>query len=174
MKKILYLAMAAFCATTLTSCLGDDTTGYDDWREENNRYLANIDEKEYTKVVPSWAPDNSVYIKWHNDRALTANNLVPMSTSTVNVKYELEDINGNKIENSYSSTTNGDSIYQSKPNSNVIGMWAAMTVMHVGDSVTLIIPYNSGYGSTLKGSIKPYSNLIFHMKMKEIVAYEKE
>lgn len=154
----------------LTSCLKSELDSYDDWRKHNDQYIASLDKNEYKLIVPDWAPQNSVYIKWHNDTTLTANNLVAMSNSTVDIKYELENIEGVKIENSYSRT---DSVYQSRPNENVVGMWIAMTTMHVGDSATVVIPYPSGYGSALTNSIKPYSNLIFHLKIKAIRAYEK-
>lgn len=153
-----------------TSCLGDDTNDYSDWRAENEAYVTNLNTREYELIVPEWAPQNSVYIKWHNDRSLTADSLVAMSTSTVDIKYELRDITGRIIENSYSSS---DSVYQSTPNSNIIGMWIAMTTMHVGDSATIVIPYPSAYGSNNSAKIKPYSTLIFDMKIKRIKAYER-
>lgn len=157
-------------STVMTSCLGDGPNEYSEWREQNDAYTAKINTTEYELIVPDWAPNNSVYIKWHNDRSLTADSLVAMSNSTVDIKYELEDIEGRAIENSYSLA---DSVYQSKPNANIIGMWIAMTTMHVGDSATVIIPYSSAYGSVSNNSIKPYSNLIFHMKIKAIKAYER-
>lgn len=156
----------------LSSCLKSDVDNYEDWRQINEEYLKNTNFSEYTRVSPDWAPEHSVYIKWHNDRSLTANNLVPISTSTVNIKYELEDVEGNTLGNSYNATA-GDSVYQSTPNENILGMWIAMTTMHVGDSCTLIIPYASAYGAGATGNIKPYSNLIYHVKLKKIVAYER-
>jgi hypothetical protein len=165
---------AASLLLSATSCLDTDDEDYAEWRQQNDEYLQNIDLNEYTRVIPDWAPNNSVYIKWHNDTTLTSKNLVAMSTSTVNIKYEMEDINGKALSNSYSMTTNGDSIYQSMPNENIVGMWAAMTTLHEGDSVTLIIPYNSAYGASGGSNFDPYSNLIYHMKLKKIVSYEKE
>lgn len=157
----------------LTSCLGDsEADDYEEWRQQNDTYIAAINTDEYELVVPEWAPQNSVYIKWHNDRSLTADNLVPLSNSTVHMKYELENIEGTKIEDTYSLAT-GDSTYQCQPNQMVTGMTIALTTMHVGDSATVIIPYPSGYGSGTSGSVKPYSNLIFHMKLKDIKAYER-
>lgn len=169
-KSIFTVLLFGIGLSTLTSCLKGDVETYDDWRQQNEAYIANLDKNEYTLVVPDWAPQNSVYIKWHNDRSLTADNLVAMSNSTVDVKYELEYYDGTKVENSYSLK---DSTYQSKPNNNVLGMWIAMTTMHVGDSATIVVPYPSGYGSQTNGKIKPYSNLIFHMKIKAIQAFEK-
>ncbi|MCM1369991.1 MAG: FKBP-type peptidyl-prolyl cis-trans isomerase [Candidatus Amulumruptor caecigallinarius] len=170
-KTVLPLA-AALMVVMLPSCLDDSPETYDDWRQENETYLENINTQEYTRVSPDWAPQNAVYIKWHNDRSSTADNLVAISNSTVDIIYEMEDIKGNKLGNSYYATT-GDSVYQSRPNANITGMWIAMTTMHVGDSATVIIPYSSAYGSTARGKILPFSNLIYHMKIKSIPAYER-
>ena len=167
------VAFAALVSAFLPSCLESDVEDYEDWRLENENYLDTVNLTDYETVVPDWAPMNRVYVRWHNDRALTASNLRPISTSTVRVKYEMEDINGTNLGNSYASTTYGDSIYQSTPNQNIIGFWAALTAMNVGDSVTMIIPYSSAYGSQARGNIKPYSNLIYHVKLTEVVAYEK-
>lgn len=162
--------MLTLVTILLPGCIKSESDDYETWRATNDAYTAAINLNEYEKVAPDWAPLNPVYIKWHNDRSKTADNLVPMSTSTVVTKYELEDINGTKIENSYARQ---DSAYVSKPNGNIIGMWIALTTMHVGDSVTLIVPYQSGYGAELKSGMRPYTNLIFHMKLKEIKAFEK-
>lgn len=177
MKKLLYSIPLVFLAFSMTGCLDDDDpeTNYAEWKSRNDEYVTRMEalsengEKVYTKVVPDWAPGNSVLIKWHNDRTLTQGNLSPLSNSTINIKYEMEDIDGKALGNSYSAA---DSVYQSRPNNNIIGMWAAMTQMHVGDSVTMVIPWASAYGVAGRGSILPFSTLIYHVKLKEIVKYE--
>lgn len=174
MKKLILTAAAGLLALAATSCIDDSPETYADWRKQNDEYLTRVDTEEYTRVTADWAPGHCVYIKWHNDRRLTESELTPLSNSTVNIKYELEDIEGNDLGNSYSLTTNGDSIYQSKPNENIIGMWIAMTNMHVGDSVSMIIPYSSAYGAATRNGIKPYSDLIYRVKMKGIPNYEKK
>lgn len=167
------LPLVALPAFILCSCnLDGDFVSYDDWREENDRYTEAVDVSEFPPYAPDWAPLNTVYIKWHNDRSKTAANIVPISTSTVNVKYELEDINGKILGNSYSAST-GDSIYRTTPNSNIIGFWETVTAMHVGDSVTVIIPYQSAYGDQTRGNIKPYSNLIYRIKLKSVEDYDR-
>lgn len=171
MKKLSLLSLASVALMSLTSCLGSDVENYDNWRKQNDDYIASIDLNEYERYIPSWAPEHAIYMKWHNDRALTAGNLVPISTSTVRVKYELEDIEGNKLQNSYKA--NGDSIYESQVNTNILGFWAALTNMHVGDSVTMILPYQSGYGNYSSGSVLPYSDLIYHVKLVSVKAYER-
>lgn len=164
----------------LSSCLGDDEEQtYAEWRKRNDEYMTKAEarltengEKEYTRISADWAPGDYVLVKWHNDRAATARNLSPLSNSTVDIKYEMENIEGDSLGNSYSSSY-GDSIYRSRPNQNIIGMWAAMLNMHVGDSVTMVIPYHSAYGDTQRGEIIPYSNLIYRVKMKAVTKFEK-
>jgi len=178
MKKI-FFSLLLFL-TLLTGCLKDnDNSQYAEWRQQNDEYITKLESQivagssEYTKFTADWAPFNSVFIKWHNDRSETARNLSPLSNSTVNITYSIKDIEDNDLGDSFSMTAWGDSIYQSKPNQNILGMWIAMVNMHEGDSVTMVIPYLSGYGANSRGSIKPYSNLIYNVKMKKVVKFEK-
>lgn len=171
MKKTT-IALATLAAMfVLPSCLKSDIDQYDKWRDLNNAFTKGIDTLEYKKFVPDWAPGNSVYVKWYNDRSLTANNLMPISTSTVSLKYEMQNIDGTPLGNSYKA--NGDSLYTSVVGKNIIGFQIALMQMHVGDSVRMIIPYQSGYGSSTTGGIAPYSNLIYDVKLVSIPAYEK-
>ncbi|MGM9816196.1 MAG: FKBP-type peptidyl-prolyl cis-trans isomerase [Lepagella sp.] len=169
-KRILPILAILAAGACFTSCMDDNEENYDDWKLQNDEYIANIDTREYEMVTPEWAPRNSVYIKWHNDRTLTAGSLVAKTNSTVNIKYEVRDIEGTLLDSSYAKT---DSVYRSTPSANIIGMWIAMTTMHVGDSATVIMPWTSGYGVAGKNNIKPYSDLIFHMKIKSIEAFER-
>lgn len=178
MKKFLFTI--PLLALLLSSCLGDDNTvDYTEWEQQNTSYVAEQEVKLapdgsrlYTRLVPEWAPNAFCLVKWETDRAATANNLRPLSNSLVNLKYDVEDIEGKRISDSYSSTTYGDSIYQCRPNQNIIGFWNCVTNMQVGDSVTCIIPYVAGYGESGNGSVKPYSTLIYHIKLVSIPAYQ--
>ena len=166
-------------AVVLTSCLGDDSDPYKDWRQLNNKFVQEkeasiVDGKlEYNRISPSWQPGSYVLMKWHNDRALTEKNLVPLYNSTVDMKYELELLDGIQIENSYSTAT-GDSTFQTTAAEVVVGWQIALMQMHVGDSVTLIVPWQYGYGSSPAGDIPAFSTLIFHMKLKGIPYYQRE
>lgn len=170
MKKILIALSALFAAVTFQSCLESDVEDYSDWRAQNDLYLDTLDTSAYTKVSPDWAPYHYIYMKWHNDRALTRDSLMPLSTSNVSVKYELCNIDSTFTQTSYKS--NGDSLYTAVVNNNIIGFQIGLLNMHVGDSVTMIIPYNSGYGSQ-STSMRPYSNLIYRVKMVKILDWEK-
>lgn len=173
------LLLLASLPLLMTSCLGDDKENdYTEWKASNERYVAETAAKtvdgvpEYEKIAPAWAPNGYVLMKWHNNRLLTAQNLVPMDNSTIDIKYELRDIEDNLLDSSYASTAYGDSIYRTQPSGTVIGFHTGLTHMHVGDSVTMVMPYQSGYGSQSTGSVKPFSTLIFHVKLKSIYRYE--
>lgn len=167
---------------SLSSCLSDDEKTYNDytdWRNQNLEYIdkakeATIDGvRQYEEVTPPWDSSTTILMQWHNNRSLTQGNLVPMNNSTVDVKYILKTIEGDTIDSSYAQTAYGDSIYRCRPNNMITGFQAALTSMHVGDSVTTIIPYTAGYGSAGSGSVLPFSTLIFGIKLVGIDSWEK-
>ena len=62
-----------------------------------------------------------------------------------------------------------DNPMTAKISSLVDGWTVAMERMHVGDSCRVVIPQNLGYGERSQNLIKPYSTLIFDIKLMEIV-----
>lgn len=179
-KSLIQLAAGILLASSLSSCLGDNDNSYDykEWIQQNETYLAEKEaatdangNKLFEKIVPTWCPGVYVLAQWHNDRSLTASNLVPMDNSTCDVIYECSYVNDTELDSSYKNTTNGDSIYRCKPSDNIVGFWTMLTNMHVGDSVTCVIPMNAAYGAS-STSVVPYSTLVYHMKLKAIHAYE--
>ncbi|MDE6512086.1 MAG: FKBP-type peptidyl-prolyl cis-trans isomerase [Muribaculaceae bacterium] len=175
--SILSVAMAA----GLSSCLGDDDdNSYDiaQWRNENETYFTRMQDtvfpdgsgrKVFESLSPVWAPTVSILAQWHNDRSQTAASLVPMDNSTIDMVYEGKYYNGTIFDASYNHSS--DSIYSCKPIDMIVGVHAVLTNMHVGDSVTCVIPSDAGYGAS-SSSIMPYSTLIFNIKLKAIKAYE--
>lgn len=153
---------------TLSSCLNnnDINTDFSEWRRLNEEYISNCETEtengvlKYDKVVPVWSKDIYVLMKWHNDRSETTNLLVPMSNSTITVKYTLTNVEGDTLDSSSSFTC--------VPNTLVTGFWTAVTNMHENDTVTAIIPYSAGYGVYGSGSVKPFSTLIFGIRLDKI------
>ena len=173
--------MSLSLCMSLTSCLGndDEPVDYTEWRQQNADYvqvkadsIGADGKKVFEKIEPVWCPGVFVLAQWHNDRSLTQGNLVPLDNSTVDVIYEVRYIDGTLLDSSYSQTTYGDSVYRCQPNSNIVGFWSMLTNMHVGDSVTCIMPMNTAYGESYYNGVVPYSTLIYHMKLKSIYAYE--
>lgn len=179
MKKAFLFLCAIALGICVASCIhDDDPKNYQQWYEDNLKYIQDAEnltedgKPVYQRYVPAWAPGTYVLMKWHNDTTLTRKNLSPLNNSTVLVKYRLRDINNNAVDSSYSMTTYGDSLFRTKVNAVIPGWQIALTNMHVGDSVTVIIPFNAAYGVTGQGAILPYSTLIFDMLLKEVQAYE--
>jgi FKBP-type peptidyl-prolyl cis-trans isomerase FklB len=176
MKRFFYtVIMAVVAITMLDSCLGNNVYDeYKEWREKNDEWLQQQKASgQYKLVTASWDPSAQVLMRWHNDTMLTRNNLKPLITSTIDVKYKLALYDGTPVDSSYYMTTPADSIYRSMINENVEGWMIALTHMHVGDSCTVIIPYQQGYGSTNRSDVLvPYSNLIFNVKLVDIYKYK--
>ncbi len=175
MKYLIYLALMIL-ALPMVSCLGDEENPYEQWRLENDEYmLAKEVETDaegkllYQKIYATWNPQGYVLMRWHNDRSLTTKNLSPLSTSTVDLKYHGRLITEEPFDSSYLKK---DSIYRSQLNANVPGFVIGVSQMHIGDSCTIIIPYGQGYGSIGSRSIKPYSDLIFDIKLVDIPGYQ--
>lgn len=177
-KNILRAAAMLLLAPCLYSCLGKDDNSYDyaEWINQNETYLTRMEDsvdadgkKVFEKIIPVWAPGVYVLAQWHNDRSLTASSLVPMDNSTCEVVYEGYYVNGTLLDASYNHYA--DSVYSCRPNDNIVGFWTMLTNMHVGDSVTCVIPTNAAYGAS-STSVMPYSTLIYNLKLKAISAYE--
>lgn len=177
-RSLVAIPIGLICLS-VSGCLKDEdniSEEYVEWRDKNLKYLeeaeALTDENGnayYERIVPSWATNTFALVHWYNDRSLTEKNLSPMDNSTVQITYELYNIDGDTISTSYASR---DSLYTSKPYQNIIGVWAPLTQMHVGDSVKIVIPYQAGYGERKYGNIPPYSTLVYNIKLKAITAYE--
>ncbi|MCQ2288572.1 MAG: FKBP-type peptidyl-prolyl cis-trans isomerase [Muribaculaceae bacterium] len=189
MKKILYaITMCAAGMMSMTSCLGNGIEDqYKDWHDANQQWLktqqvrVGTDGKLYYEAVTApWDPNARVLMHWHNDRSLTEGNLKPLYTSTVDVKYIGRLYNGTPFDSSYLSTSPRDSISRfsigpsSSSNNGLIEGWAvALMNMHVGDSCTVVIDYQQGYGIyQVNNLIKPYSVLQFDLKLDDIYKYE--
>ncbi|MGN0228746.1 MAG: FKBP-type peptidyl-prolyl cis-trans isomerase [Muribaculaceae bacterium] len=180
MKKFSNLLLIAFASLLLASCL-DETQWekYEEWRADQDEWLktqlARTDaqgDKYFETISASFDKNAVIYIHYHNDREATKNNLVPLYTSVVDVKYHGRLYNDVAFDSSYLSTSPADSVLRFSQSGLITGWVIALQNMHVGDSVTVIIPWNVGYGENGTSSIKPYSHLIFDMKLHDIYKYE--
>ena len=176
MKKFLYsVIMAVVAVTMFDSCLGKSVEDeYKDWRKTNEEwYQRQAASGEYTKLIAPWDSSAQALIRWHNDTMLTRANLKPLITSTVDVKYRLRLLNDSIVDSSYDMVSPADSIYRSVVNENVEGWMIALTRMHVGDSCTVIVPYQQGYGTVKRSDLLlPFSTLVFDMKLVDIYKYK--
>lgn len=177
---MLVLAITASFASC-NSSNEDYWTEYAEWRDANNAWieaqaaLKTADGKDfYTKIVPTWNSQAYVLMHYYNDTMLTKDNLKPLSSSTCDVKYHGKLYNDVAFDSSYLSTAPADSVYRSYLPNMVAGWSIALQKMHIGDSCQIIIPYSYGYGDRSMGTIKPYSHLVFNIKLVDIPGYEKK
>ncbi len=187
MRKLLSaIVAAALACTVLPSCGTDDDDNsidlndYKEWRARNDAWLAELQAKRnpdgtpyYTSVVPAWNPNVFVLMHFFNDRSLTAGNLVPLYTSTVDVRYVGHDCEGERFDSSTNVNQYGKLGVARFACNQVIQGWSiALENMHVGDTAEIIVPYNVAYGTSIQPKIKPYSTLRFNVRLEDIYKYE--
>lgn len=172
------IAALALILPALSSCIKDDEQDYSDWKKRNDDFVTacktatdDNGDLEYVRYTPSWlGPQQFVLIKYHVRPEGYADMIPPMDNSTVDIKYRGMLMDSTVFDSSYERTTNGDSIYRCRPNSLIPGFWATLTHLVPGDSVTVVIPSQLGYGVSGTTGIPPFSTLIFDIKMKSIVS----
>ncbi len=186
MKRIhtaILMALAAGAAVIQPACSSSDTEQlweqYAEWRNANIEWIdaqakrTNADGTPYyTKVVAPW--DVTAYVLMHHIEGPHEDNLVPLSTSTTDVRYHLHLYDGTPADSSDNVTTWGAGIFRSRLNdSGLIPGWKlAIQNMHVGDSVEVLIPYAQAYNTQSMGVVKPYSALRFNIRLVDIPYYE--
>lgn len=181
MKKLLYtIAITAIAGTFVCSCGKEEESDweqYAEWRAENEVWYeaqanrTNEDGTPYfTRLQPDWYPQSGVLIHYVNDRALTEQNLSPMITSDVTVKYKGTLCNGTVFD---ATTTGSDSARTFTLSETIIGWQIALTDMRVGDSCEVVLPYAQAYGvQGTSSGVSPYSILKFNIKLMDIPKYE--
>lgn len=184
-KLTAIIALLALSAPIFTACNDDDSSktdaNYSAWNKANQAWLDEqqnrLDENGkayYKKVVPTWNSSAYVLIHQFNDPEETKDNLVPLLTSTVDVRYRVTLYDGTPIDSSSTITSPVPGALRTQLNSSglISGWKIALTHMHVGDTCEIIIPYAQAYGITGLNTVKPYSNLVFNMRLLDIPYYE--
>ena len=183
MKKILWIIASAMTLAFMPACNSEndvDLDKYTEWKEQNEAWLKEMQARKnadgspyYRTVVPSWNTGAYVLIHYFNDRAETAENLSPLYTSTVDVRYIGYNCEGEPFDSSSLVNTYGKLGIQRFMVNNLIQGWSiALMDMHVGDTAEIIVPYEIAYGTSLLGTIAPYSNLRFNLRLEDIYRYE--
>lgn len=182
MKKLIKI-LSICTLPLLVSCSLDPDEPADpnsEWRELNDNWIkAKAAEKDasgndvYRKVTASWDPSAYILMKWHNDPSETVSELSPISTSTIDVKYEVRNIDGDLVDSSAKLVSPAAGVYRSVLNKNITGWILGLPQMHIGDTCTILIPYNQAYGTLSNSNLKPYSNLVFNVRLVGIPGLEK-
>lgn len=160
----------------MSSCIDDDDEDYSTWKADNDKYveqmasLTNPDGSLYfEKVTPDWSTGTTVLMHWYNDRQANPEKIKPLFNSWTKVKYRVTLYDGTPVDSSYLKK---DSVYVSRPGSNIVGWQIAVMNMHPGDSCRVVMPAASAYGKNKNGAVLPYSALVYDLKLVGITAYE--
>lgn len=175
-KKTRILAPVLIAVAVLMgSCSSDNKTNwenYKDWRQYNEQWLKEQTSRTnpdgtpfYTTVVAPWNPQQYILMHYWGDPAQNAGNLKPLFTSTATVNYTVQLANDTVSDSGTAFTSQLSS-------SGLIAGWSlGLMQMHVGDSCEIIMPYEVAYGSSGYGSIPPYSDLRFNVRLTDIPQY---
>lgn len=93
------------------------------------------------------------------------NRAIPTASDVVKVNYRGTLIDGTEFDSSYSRNTPSEfGVTQ------VIAGWTeALQLMPVGSKWELVVPQELAYGSADRGTIKPFSTLVFEIELLDIV-----
>lgn len=173
LSTIFVLGAVALVGFSISSCDDDDITidDYKEWRDFNNKWLIeqtllnNPNGTAYYERMPS-PIDPTAYVLMHPVGEINTENLKPLYTSVTKVNYTLRLANDSLVDQGtdFVSMLNSQSL--------IAGWSMAIMQLHVGDSAQFIIPYELGYGISGAGTILPYSNLQFNIRLVDIVNYE--
>ncbi len=128
---------------------------YGENRRAGEAFLAQNAKKDSVKVTPSGL-QYKVLVKGNGE--------VPTATQKVKVNYEGRLIDGTVFDSSYKR--NEPSTFAC--NQVIKGWTEALTMMPVGSKWELYIPQELAYGAQDKGTIKPFSTLIFTVELLSI------
>ncbi|MDE6080270.1 MAG: FKBP-type peptidyl-prolyl cis-trans isomerase [Duncaniella sp.] len=180
LRMLVLLPIGLVLLALTGSCKDNDNNwdSYKEWREANTDFyneqkfaIEPDGQARYQTLTPQWDNTASILVRWLNDRAKTADNLSPLLTSTVAVKYRGGFYTGVGFDSSYLAT---DSLFVTRPGDVISGWTIALLNMKVGDKTQIVVPYALGYGTSGSGtSIPPFSTLVFDIELVDILDYEK-
>ena len=126
-------------------------------RDAGRQFLAENAKKEGVVTLPSGL-QYKVLVKGDGP--------IPTLDDKVQVNYEGRLVDGTMFD---ASAKHGDKPMEFKPNQVIKGWQEALTMMPVGSTWQLFIPFELAYGDRDSGQIKPFSALVFDVQLVGIV-----
>lgn len=176
MKKYLHIALMLLCTLAISSCKDDNDESkaveQEAYKLENDiAFQAKGNDPDYVKWV-SEAGDGVVYaklIKKGNGKQI-------FFTSLVSIYYKGSLIDGTEFQQQLfedgvpfkCAVSPYYAAYNSAYSSVISGWGVALQNMVEGDKYEVWIPQQLGYGATDKGTIPPYSTLIFEIEVVSV------
>lgn len=130
---------------------------FENYKKENAEYVAKYAKQPGVKKLPSGV----LYKELTKGTGATAK-----AGDNVQLYYDLKLANGTQVESNYSQ----DQPAQFNTSQTIPGFAEALCHMSEGSEWEVVIPANLGYGEQGGGPIKPYSTLIFKVKVVSVSA----
>lgn len=186
MKKTLWLLWAALITSCLFSACDEtsEVNEYADWRNRNQRFVDSIAAVAEENADGNWRIYKSYTLPPDNPNDLTVvkdvNNYVychieengtgttsPIYTDSIRASYRVWLINDILIDQSFRGEFNPAISVPSKfsMSSTIIGWTTALQQMRTGDSWTIYIPFELGYGKKQSGDVPGYSALKYWVNL---------
>ena len=126
-------------------------------KEAGEKFLAENAKKEGVVTLPSGL-QYKVLVKGDGP--------IPTLDDKIQVNYEGRLVDGTMFD---ASAKHGDKPMEFKPSQVIKGWQEALTMMPVGSTWQLFIPFELAYGDRDSGQIKPFSALVFDVQLVGIV-----
>lgn len=176
MKKYLHIALMLLCTLAISSCKDDNDESkaveQEAYKLENDiAFQAKGNDPDYVKWT-SEAGDGVVYAKLIKK----GNGEKIFFTSLVSIYYKGSLIDGTEFQQELfedgvpfkCAVSPYYAAYNSEYSSVISGWSVALQNMVEGDKYQVWIPQQLGYGATDKGTIPPYSTLIFEIEVVSV------
>ena len=169
MSKLIFYSIV-FVSFGITACTTPDDTitdYYSSWRMKNDTFFISMkDSSDYVLYrIPIARGGSSFYYKIRTQGNLST--VSPLYSDSVTVNYRGKMINGTIFAETY-STILPDSTSKSvtfKANKLIQGWTENLIQMKAGETRTIVIPAELGYGYYGSGPIPPYSTLVFDIQL---------
>ena len=172
--KSINISILSICLffVLFTSCSPLDTTGaVNDWKIKNVSYFANMkDSMAYvhdTSAAKSFG--SSYYYKITTPGV--QNSISPVSGDQVTVNYRGKLVDGSVFGQTYTtsvidSTATPQTFYD---NQLIPGWTYNLLQMKVGETRSIVLPQELGYGTTGQGAISPYSTTVWVVQLIKVI-----
>jgi len=155
----------------ITSCTTNDPfKELEAWKNKNDAYFTNMkDSTGYTLyTIPASSGGGSYYYKITT--AGEQNSISPLSTQKVKVNYRGMLVTGEVFDQSYTTALPTDAAPRTFSANGVIWGWTQNLIqMKVGETRSIVLPQQLGYGSGGNGSIPSYSTTVWVVRLVEVV-----
>jgi len=169
--KFSLLSLSFFCLLFNSCSLIDFDSTLKEWKSQNESYFTNM--KDSTSYTFFTYPVSSGSISYYYKITTPGdeNSVSPVIGDQVRVNYRGRLVNGNIFDQTFTtkvidSNATPITLYDNE----VISGWTYnLLQMKVGETRSVVLPQELGYGAQGQGAISPYSTTIWVIQLVEVI-----